>query len=191
MAYKIPVYILAGGQSSRFGADKAQADVRGRPLILHVAEQWQPWAARLVVVADREAKYEAFGLQTITDRQLGLGPLGGLATALEDCGAGWLLLAACDAIVLNMGLAERLLAEISGEAKVIALKGAQWETMPALYHCSILPEVRACVAEGRGALWKLIERVPHKALAYPKDAMAIAQINTPEDLQRFLAAGRQ
>ena len=56
---------------------------------------------------------------------------------------------ACDAIALDRGLAGRLLAEFSGEVKVIALKGEQWETMPALYHCSLLPEVRACMAEGR------------------------------------------
>jgi molybdopterin-guanine dinucleotide biosynthesis protein A len=83
----IPVYLLAGGRSSRFGSDKARAELAGVPLILRLAHQVEPVASPLVVVADRRDKYLDLGLTTIADALPGLGPLGGLLTA---CGrSGW------------------------------------------------------------------------------------------------------
>ena len=48
-----PVYVLAGGQSSRFGADKALAPLDGKPLILHVLEAFAPIAGPACAVVDR------------------------------------------------------------------------------------------------------------------------------------------
>src|SRR5437879_3536860 len=93
---RIPVYILAGGKSRRFGSDKARAILDGKPLILHVADALRPIASSLTVVADISGKYDDLALTTITDLQPGLGPLGGLFTALNDCRHPWLLLAPCD-----------------------------------------------------------------------------------------------
>lgn len=80
----IPVYILAGGQSSRFGRDKARADVLGQPLIVRLAADLAPVAERVTVIADVEDKYADLGLQTLCDLEPGLGPLGGLQAALVD-----------------------------------------------------------------------------------------------------------
>jgi len=71
--------ILAGGQSRRFGSDKAQALLDGRPLLEHVADALRPQVSALVV-AGREWP----GITSVADMpQAGLGPLGGLAGALD------------------------------------------------------------------------------------------------------------
>ena len=182
----IPLYLLAGGQSSRFGTDKALAMIDGQPMITRVAAQWAPHASRIVVVADRPGKYDACGLPTIADNQPNLGPIGGLLTALEHCREGWLLLAACDVFVLDAELPRRLLSEIGSEnVQAIAFKGTHWETMPALYHCTLLPVVRARLAEGPRSLWQIIEQVLHVAIPYSPKPALLAQINTPEDLRKF------
>lgn len=66
--------ILAGGQSSRFGSDKAQAMLDGATLIERVADALAPQVAALVICG------RAPGLD---DRPPGIGPLGGLAAALH------------------------------------------------------------------------------------------------------------
>ncbi len=180
----IPLYILAGGRSSRFGSDKALAEVNGRTLLSRAAELWAAWASRVVVVADRQGKYESFGLRTIADTRPGLGPIGGLVTAMEDCREGWLILAACDAIILDSELPQLLFSNVSGDRKVVALKGASWETMPALYHCSILPVVQANIARGQRSLWRIIEQVPHQAIGCPPGRSMLVQINSQDDLER-------
>ena len=72
--------ILAGGQASRFGSNKALALYRGRPLIAHVA---QALGGQVDTVAICGGEPVLPGACHLTDRPLaGLGPLGGLAAAL-------------------------------------------------------------------------------------------------------------
>ena len=71
--------ILAGGQSRRFGSDKAEARIDGRKLLDQVADALRPQVNHLVV-AGRDWP----GLETVPDLpKPGLGPLGGLAGALD------------------------------------------------------------------------------------------------------------
>ena len=79
---RLPIYILAGGRSSRFGSDKARAVLDGEPLIKRVARMAMPIAESTTIVADRTGKYDDLGLRSIADDPPHLGPLGGLAAAL-------------------------------------------------------------------------------------------------------------
>lgn len=90
--------VLAGGQSSRMGRDKAQ-------LRYHEASQLDRTAALLGGVcdevfiscrSDQFDRYSEAGLPGIADNYLDLGPLGGLLSAQRHApGAAWLV-AACD-----------------------------------------------------------------------------------------------
>src|SRR5262245_52966476 len=99
---KIPVYILAGGKSSRFGSDKARAIFRGEALISRIAREVEAVASQVTVVAERAGKYDDLGLRTIADLQSGLGPIGGLLTALGECGDDWVFIASCDMVAINI-----------------------------------------------------------------------------------------
>ncbi|RDV02492.1 molybdenum cofactor guanylyltransferase [Sphingorhabdus pulchriflava] len=99
--------ILAGGQSRRFGSDKAEALYEGRALLDHVADVVRPQVTELVV-AGREWP----GLSKAADLpEAGIGPLGGLAGALDHA---WrhdfdaVLSSGCDVIGIPADLAERL-----------------------------------------------------------------------------------
>lgn len=99
--------ILAGGQSRRFGSDKAEAYFEGRALLEHVADALRPQTADLVV-AGRDWP----GLSKVADLpEAGIGPLGGLAGALDHA---WrhdfdaVLTSGCDIIGLPNDLVERL-----------------------------------------------------------------------------------
>jgi len=98
--------VLAGGRSSRFGSDKALAELHGRPLIDHAI---QALAAQTdaVVVCGR-----AWGDQWVADRPApDLGPLGGINAALHaaiERGFGAVLTIPCDAPLLPGDLRDRL-----------------------------------------------------------------------------------
>lgn len=68
--------VLAGGESSRFGSNKAQALFGGRSLIDHAAATLRRHADAVIVVGER-----AGGLPDLP--HAGLGPLGGIAAALD------------------------------------------------------------------------------------------------------------
>lgn len=95
--------VLAGGRSSRFGSDKASADWRGATLAGHAAAAIAPYVEATVVV----------GPGDIADLpRAGLGPLGGIAGALDHAashGYDAVLTIACDMPRLPDGLVEALL----------------------------------------------------------------------------------
>lgn len=99
--------IIAGGQSRRFGSDKAKAHFEGKMLLDHVAEALRPQVEALVV-AGRDWP----ALPTVADLpEGGLGPLCGLAGALDHAwrhGFDAVLSSGCDIIGLPGNLAALL-----------------------------------------------------------------------------------
>ena len=104
---KILGAILAGGQSRRFGSDKAEALFEGKALLDHVADALRPQCAELVI-AGRQWP----GLTSVADiPEAGLGPLGGLAGALdyaERNGFDAVLSCGCDLLGIPVDLAKQL-----------------------------------------------------------------------------------
>lgn len=101
--------ILAGGQSQRFGSDKAVALLAGQSLIDRVAAALAPQVDSIVLVG-RDGR--GGDIAAIPDRPLpGLGPLGGLNAALHHARAqGYtaVMTVGCDMPILPPDLAERL-----------------------------------------------------------------------------------
>lgn len=99
--------IIAGGQATRFGADKGAALLQGRPLINHVADALRTQSDALVICGRTWP-----GLATVDDRPApGLGPLGGLCGALHyarDHGYDAVLTAGCDVLPIPESLAAQL-----------------------------------------------------------------------------------
>lgn len=206
----IPVYILAGGRSSRFGSDKARATIEGRTLIQRVEAMVQPIAAQVTVVADRADRYADLGLRTIADRVPGLGPVGGLWSALHDQSittptSEVLLLCPCDALTLKIEWLETLRAAATtlrrgdavvgaeGDATVHALAAAfrghdRWQPMPAMYHRDAVDEVRAALDADRRSMQALLDRLRAIALPLPADWPSTWQANSREELAAFVAA---
>lgn len=87
--------VLAGGKSSRFGSDKAEALLDGRPLLDHALHQLRLHADEVAVVGRRYAS-----VISVEDRPApGLGPLGGMCGALAyaaDNGFDWVLTCSVD-----------------------------------------------------------------------------------------------
>lgn len=71
--------VLAGGQSSRFGSDKALAELHGETLIARAVDTLAGWCELVVVVGREQAP-----APTLPDwPRLGMGPLGGIAAAIH------------------------------------------------------------------------------------------------------------
>lgn len=97
--------LIAGGQSRRFGSDKALALIDGKPLIAHVIEALEPQVDQMVICGR-----EWPGLPGIADRPAAdQGPLGGICAALHyarENGFDAVLTAGCDTLPVPGGLAD-------------------------------------------------------------------------------------
>lgn len=176
---RVPAYILAGGQSRRFGSDKARTLVDGVPLIVALAHAITPFATSITVVAARADAYADLGLRTIADAVPGEGPLGGLVRALDDAPPGWLLLLACDWLDACGAWIDRLMDARRPDAHAVAFRGEWYEPLFALYHARIAPEARSAYAAGERSLQALLSAVETVALPLPGDWDDATNLNEP------------
>ena len=123
---RVPVYIFAGGHSRRFGSDKARAEFAGVPQVVHLSRLAAQVASSVTVVASTEGVYQDLGLRTIADIQPRLGPIGGLLTAIDDAGADWLLVMACDWVGLEADWLSNLIDKIPEATDIICCETRRW-----------------------------------------------------------------
>ena len=95
--------VLAGGRATRFGSDKALAELGGRTLLSRAVDALGGWCDHVVVVGRETAP-----APTLPDWPGGgMGPLGGIAAALrfaEDAGYAEVLTCGVDSVGLPAGL---------------------------------------------------------------------------------------
>lgn len=168
--------VLAGGQSTRFGSDKALAVLGGRTLLDHAVSRLSDWCG-MVVIAGREGGVP--GAQSVADWPApGMGPLGGIAGALRAArasGATALLTCGVDSPGLPDDLPERL---CPGPAYVAD------QPVIGLWPLSVLPALEAILAgSGRHSLRALAEATGARAVEL---ASAPPNINRPADLDALL-----
>ncbi len=87
--------VLAGGRSSRMGRDKALIERGGRTLIANAVELLRPHVDELLIIGDPD-RYAHVGPLVIADDRPGMGPLGGIVTALRYAWNDHLIILACD-----------------------------------------------------------------------------------------------
>lgn len=103
--------ILAGGESRRYGAPKALAEVAGARIIDRVIDALGAVCEDLVLIANEPDLFADLDLATRPDERPGLGALGGIHTALrwaEEEGRPGVVAVACDMPFLSKPLLRRL-----------------------------------------------------------------------------------
>jgi len=103
---EITAIILAGGQSSRFGMDKANALWHGRKMIDHVAMHLRGVAREVIAVSRAAQNADGWRVDRIIhdDPAAPPGPLRGIVRGLEQCRTEWAYVLACDCPLVQPAL---------------------------------------------------------------------------------------
>jgi molybdopterin-guanine dinucleotide biosynthesis protein A len=174
-------FVLAGGRSSRMGRDKALLRHWGVPLVVRAAAAVADAAGSVTILGD-PGVYGHFGWPALADAEPGLGPIGGLLTALEHSSAEWNVLVACDMPGLSPDLLRELLRKTARtRARCVAPVTADgFEPLCAVYRRNALPEVRSAIAAGRLKMRDLLPLL-HAMPVSGFDPACFRNVNTPED----------
>ena len=188
----VTALILAGGASTRMGADKAFLAYEGTPLITRVHSVLAPLFAEVLIAAGTETPGRGpFPAHTLYDAAPGLGPLAGLVAGLKAAKTPWLFMVACDMPHLDPKVIARVVAERGpGIMAVVPESAGGLESCHALYAKTALPAIEAAMAEGERAPHRLFRRLDARIV--PKAEIAgldptfrsLANLNTPDDLKR-------
>jgi molybdopterin-guanine dinucleotide biosynthesis protein A len=185
-------YLLAGGQSQRFGADKARAELDGQPILKRFATQLEKRSWHVTVVAQSTTDYTDLGLRCIADFVPNSGPLAGLVTALKDCqqqAENWCLIATCDLVAWELGWLDPMEHRIDVEGvSVVRLPSNEFLPFPALYSTSILPMAREIWKTGGRSLRELHRRLGEGVIEVACDPKLFPRsFNTPEEFSQLIA----
>ena len=181
--------ILAGGQSRRFGSNKALALLDGKPLIKHVAEILSAIFTDSLLVTNTPEQYDFLNIPMIEDQFNDMGPLAGIHAALLQIITPHAFVVACDMPYLSAELIRYLCASYDQEYDVIipwTQKGQ--EPLCGLYHKKSLPIIESCLKRKdcqiiRALAELRVRRVEEEEiLSITGDFACFKNINWPIDL---------
>ena len=198
MTADLTVAVLAGGRSSRMGADKSFVRVlpdRG-PLIEHILAQAAGLGDETLIVTNRPQEYAYLGLPLFADVLPDQGALGGLYSALHAARGRHVLCIACDMPFLVRGLLDDLVSLRAQAEAVVPRLGGQAEPFRAVYRRDCRGIMLTALEAGRlrvsDCLAQLQVRYVDEAEIdrFDPDRLSFVNVNTPDDLEhaRRLAA---
>jgi molybdenum cofactor guanylyltransferase len=195
---QVSAFILTGGASSRMGKAKGLLEFGGEPLILRIARTIEPLVSSVTAVGPSK-RYAALGLQVIDDQQFGiagergksLGPLAGIASALNASRTDWNLILACDLPYLTREWLDWLLARTkvsSGQIIMPRTEGGS-EPLAAVYRRECAEPIIAALHRGVRKVTDATEQlrtefVTEREWRYiDPDGRVLRNMNTPEDYE--------
>ena len=179
--------ILAGGQSRRFGKDKARERWNGRTYLDCVAEAMRGAGLAPILAIGGAPEDLPGGVGHVADRWPGQGPLGGVLTALLAY-QGDVIVAACDMVRLSPGTFLRLVEFAGAEPVVIPVWQDHMQPLCALYRPASLVSLAEDFAAGERSLVNALGHLPLCEVVFGPEDETFANINTPEDAARYLGA---
>jgi molybdenum cofactor guanylyltransferase len=182
--------ILAGGEASRMGGRaKGLASVGGIRIIDRVATALRSVVGDLLIVSARpDADAWIPGVRVVRDERPGLGPLGGIVTALRAT-HGDVLAVGWDMPFLSPRLLAPLLRGMPDAPIVLWRCGGVLQPLCGLYRAHALPALDAALASGERRLGRIALALDAEQLT-ADDPTAFLNVNTPPDLARAESLAR-
>lgn len=126
--------ILAGGESSRMGQDKAGLEIGGQTLLARqIGLVRAVGAGEVFISGRREQNYAALGCLVLSDNFANAGPLAGIESALRSCHEPLLLVLAVDMPMMTMELLRQIIAQSPGASGVVPRVAGHIEPLAAVY----------------------------------------------------------
>jgi len=190
MARDACAVVLAGGESIRFGSDKALAQLRGHPLIVRVLSGLRAAGfAQVAVAAKDPAKYAAVagGAELLTDVRPLQTPLAGLAAGLLASRHDLVFACAADMpFAADAALIDALWAAIANHDAAVPQAGGSLQPLCALWRrAPCLRAAEELLAGPRPAGPRAILQMVRAARLDWADARPFLDADTPEALREL------
>jgi molybdopterin-guanine dinucleotide biosynthesis protein A len=182
-------FVLAGGKSSRMGADKALLDFRGRPMIAIAVETLRNVCADVSIAGNRD-DLSAWASVVHEDR-IEAGPAAGIEAALGAATCDWVMMLPVDLPMMSAELLRRwavaVLAREGVRASYLESAG-DWHPAVCMVHRECLKVFEAELDAGNRKLKCIFEQLGDGLMVVdagelmPGAEACFANVNTPEDL---------
>jgi len=180
--------VLAGGKSRRMGFDKGSVNWHGKEQRYYMADMLSPFCNEVFISCrhDQQAGVDA-SYQSLPDTFTGLGPFGGILSALrEKPDSAWLVVA-CDLPLLNEDTLQYLTANRNSSSVATAYQsvvGAFPEPLITIWEPKSYLVLLSFLAQGYSCPRKVLINSDITLLNAP-DPEALTNVNTPDELEKI------
>jgi FdhD protein len=186
--------ILAGGQSTRMGSDKALLELHGQRLLERVHCTMASLFGSALLITNSPERHAFLPCPAAPDQFVGAGSLAGIHAALTHAATEWVFVVACDMPLLSRSVISYLCSLRDTYEIVVPESSSGLEPLHALYHRSCLPEVEAMLSGSRKRIIELYDlkktrRVPwHEIARLPGAETTFLNLNTPAEFEAITDA---
>lgn len=172
--------VLAGGQSKRFGSNKALALWQGRRLIDHAVTTLSNYFSECIITTNNTSLFSDMrDGRLIKDIVPNRGPLGGIVTAFHHTTKNHLFVLACDTII-DCSVMKALIKQRRTTATIASIDGKP-HYLCGIYSRDLEPLFRECLIEGQTSVRKALATI--QGITFVElPRTSIININMPCDL---------
>lgn len=192
----LTAFILAGGKSTRMGADKAFVELQGRPLIARALELARTVTSDVRIVGSSD-KFGSFG-PVVEDIFRDAGPLGGIHAALRNSPSDLNLIFAVDLPFLSPEFLHYLVARAQDSTALVTVVHAAGGLQPlcAVYRRKFADAAESALRAGRFKIDALFSSVPTHVITETEleeagfSVTIFRNLNTREELEAATREGK-
>lgn len=188
----IECFVLAGGQSRRFGKDKLLFKIGDKRTVEHTVETLKKVCDRVCIVAkDLHKFFFLQGVEFLEDLLEKQYAIAGLYTALKSLYGEKALVISGDMPLIKEEVVKHLWEKASPPLTLYRIRGKYYPLF-AVYYRELLEPLEGYIGTGGERLMDFVLSLPHKVLeegevlAYDPDLSSFINMNTREDVELIL-----
>lgn len=156
--------ILAGGQSSRMGQNKALLDIEGKTVIERIVTEIDKVVDHKIIATNTFSDYEFLNLPMVEDNWKGIGPLGGIQAGLTASQTDRNIIIACDMPFISSQIASFLLSKLSEYDGVVPIINGRIHPLFAAYRRDVRHVIEKLIKANRHRITYILPEIHGKVL---------------------------
>jgi len=184
--------VLAGGDSSRMGHNKAAVEFNGLPLIKKTVGLFKKLFPEVIVVSRKSGKYGELGCREVCDILPQKGAMIGILTGLSASGTDYIFTAACDMPFIKEEVISLIVSKGTGYHVGLPEVSGTKHPLHALYSKKCYDLIIDFINRGDKSLIRFIESLPPETVRpvteeeirrVDPEAISVFNMNTPAELE--------
>jgi molybdopterin-guanine dinucleotide biosynthesis protein A len=181
--------LLMGGKNSRMGRPKALLSWQGITFFERITGELAQ-CGPVYISVDKKEHVPECPYPVIEDRYEAIGPMGGLASALEEIREEAVFVCACDMPKVTASFIRKLCARLDEDtdAVIVQKEDGRWFMTGAVYSRRVLPQLKKQIQEKNYRMRSFLDPKRVKLLSFEELGEAsdiLDNINTPEDYEKL------
>ena len=189
---EVSCIILAGGENSRIGREKAFLRIGKRTIIEEQLSSLNRIFKEIIIVTNKRKNFKDMDAKVVTDIVPQSGPMGGLFTGLAVSSNIHCFVIGCDMPLINLELIKFMIDKIKENDIIIPLSSRGKETLFAIYSINCLKTIERLIELKNLKLidilkYHKIRNISQKEIEkFDQKELSFFNVNSPDDYEKLL-----